>query len=64
MAEIELHVLNRQCLNRQIAKMEELKSDTDEWQNHWYNKNLKNNWQFTNDKALIKHSRFFPSISY
>ena len=34
MAEIELHVLNGQCLNRHIGKMEEIKSEVEAWQNH------------------------------
>jgi len=46
--------------NRQIAKMEEIKSKIDEWQNHLNNKSLKIHWQFTNDKARIKLKRFFP----
>ncbi len=49
MAEIEIHVLNGQCLNRRIATMCEIKK--------------KINWQFTNDQARIKLKRLYPSIS-
>ena len=63
MAEIELHVLNGQCLNRHIATMKEIKSEVDAWQNHRNNKNSKINWQFTNNKARIKLKRLYPSIS-
>ncbi len=63
MAEIELHVLNGQCLNRHIATMEEIKSEVEAWQNHRNNKNAKINWQFTNDQARIKLKRLYPSIS-
>ncbi len=63
MAEIELHVLNGQCLNRRIATVEKIKSQVDAWQNHRNNKNAKINWQFTNDKARIKLKRLYPSIS-
>ena len=63
MAEIELHVLNGQCLNRHIAKMEEIQSEAKAWQNHRNNKNSKINWQFTNDNARIKLKRLYPSIS-
>jgi hypothetical protein len=63
MAEIELHVLNGQCLNRHIATMEEIKSEVEAWQNHRNNKHAKINWQFTNDQARIKLKRLYPSIS-
>ena len=63
MAEIELHVLNGQCLNRHIATEEKIKAQVDAWQNHRNNKNAKINWQFTNDKARIKLKKLNPSIS-
>jgi hypothetical protein len=63
MAEIELHVLNGQCLNRHIAKIEDIKSEVKAWQDHRNNKDSKINWQFTNDKARIKLKRLYPSIS-
>lgn len=63
MAEIELHVLNGQCLNRHIATVEKIKAQVDAWQNYRNNKTAKINWQFTNDKARIKLKRLYPSIS-
>lgn len=63
MAEIELHVLNGQCMNRYIATMEEIKTEVQAWQNHRNNKTSKINWQFTNDQARIKLKRLYPSIS-
>jgi len=63
MAEIELHVLNGQCLNRHIATVEKIKAQVCAWQNHRNNKNAKINWQFTNDQARIKLKRLYPSIS-
>ncbi len=63
MAEIELHVLNCQCLNRRIATEKVIKSQVEAWQNHRNNKNSKIIWQFTNDKAHIKLKRLYPSIS-
>jgi len=62
MAEIELHVLNGQCLNRHIATMEEIKTEVVAWQNHRNNKTSTINWQFTNDQARIKLKRLYPSI--
>lgn len=63
MAEIELHVLNSQCLNRHISTLSEIKSEVNAWQNQRNNKNGKIDWQFTNEKARIKLKRLYPSIS-
>ena len=62
MAEIELHVLNGQCLNRHIPTMNKIKDEVESWQNHRNNKNSKINWQFTNSVARIKLKRLYPSI--
>ena len=62
MAEIELHVLNSQCLNRHIATLKEIKIEVNAWQNHRNNKLSKIDWQFTNEKARIKLKRLYPSI--
>jgi len=63
MAEIELHVLNGQCLNRHIPTMEKIIAEVKAWQNQRNNKNTKINWRFTNEKARIKLKRLYPSIS-
>ena len=63
MAEIELHVLNGQCLSRHIATKQEITKEVEAWQNQRNNKNAKINWQFTNDQARIKLMRLYPSIS-
>jgi predicted AAA+ superfamily ATPase len=62
MAEIELHVLNGQCLNRHIATIERVKSEAEAWEDHRNNKNSKINWQFTNKDARVKLKRLYPSI--
>ena len=62
MAEIELHVLNGQCLNRHLCTMGEIKEEVDAWQTNRNNKNSKINWQFTNQEARIKLKRLYPSI--
>ena len=63
MAEIELHVLNGQCLNRHISSIEKIKQEVDAWQKYRNNKNSKINWQFTNKEARIKLKRLYPSIN-
>ena len=43
MAEIELHIINSQCLNRHISTIEEIKQEIDAWQEYRNNKNFKIN---------------------
>jgi hypothetical protein len=62
MAEIELNVLNGQCLNRRIDNIETVISETKAWQNHRNNKNAKINWQFTTKDSRIKLKRLYPSL--
>lgn len=62
MAEIELNVLNSQCLNRRIDNMEEIIAETKAWENHRNNKDAKINWQFTTKDSRIKLKRLYPSI--
>jgi len=62
MAEIELHVLNGQCLNRHIATMKEVKAEVMAWQKNRNNKNHRINWQFSTKDARIKLKKLYPSI--
>ena len=62
MAEIELHVLNAQCLNRHIPTIGKMKKEVDAWQMYRNNKEAKINWQFTNKDARIKLKRLYPSF--
>jgi hypothetical protein len=62
MAEIELHVLNGQCLSRHIGTMEEISEKVDAWQRDRNNKESKINWQFTTKDSRIKLRRLYPSI--
>jgi hypothetical protein len=63
MAEIELNVLMRQCLNRRIDNIEIMKEEVSAWQEDRNNKEATINWQFTNDKARLKLKRLYPTIS-
>lgn len=63
MAEIELHVLNGQCLNRHISTIEEINEQVNAWVKNRNNKNSKINWQFTNKEARIKLKKLYPSIN-
>jgi transposase len=63
MAEIELHVLNSQCLDRHIATIEEIIQEVQAWQEYRNNKNCKINWQFETADARIKLKRLYPSVN-
>lgn len=62
MAEIELHVLNGQCLNRHISTMKKIKEEVEAWQSNRNNKNSKINWHFTNKEARVKLKKLYPSL--
>lgn len=62
MAEIELHVLNGQCLNRHISTIDMVNEEVNAWQFNRNNKNSKINWQFTTKDARIKLKKLYPSI--
>jgi hypothetical protein len=62
MAEIELHVLNGQCLNRRIPTKQEVTAEVKAWHEARNNKNSKINWRFTTKDARIKLKRLYPSI--
>lgn len=62
MAEIELHVLNGQCLNRHISTIEEVIKEVEAWQKNRNNKDSRINWQFTIKESRVKLRRLYPSI--
>ena len=61
MAEIELNVLTRQCLNRRIDDISLVTSEVDAWQNHRNKKDARISWQFTTEKARVKLKRLYPT---
>lgn len=61
-AEIELSVLMRQCLNCRIDNMSEISRMTSAWSNARNNKNTKVNWQFTTADARVKLNRLYPTL--
>jgi hypothetical protein len=62
MAEIEISVLQRQCLNRRIPDQESLKQEVAAWQKDRNQKDAKINWRFTVNDARIKLKKLYPSI--
>lgn len=61
-AEIELSVLNRQCLNRCIPSQAVLIQETSAWVSERNTQQATVNWQFTTKDARIKLKRLYPSI--
>jgi hypothetical protein len=62
MAEIELSVLSRQCLDRRIPDKETLEQETTAWEQTRNAKAATVNWRFTTADARIKLKRLYPSI--
>lgn len=56
MAEIEIGVLSRQCLNRRIPGQETLRSEIAAWQAQRNHEGIRVNWRFTTADARIKLS--------
>ena len=63
MVEIELSILSKQCLDRRIGDMETLEREVKAWAEKRNRIGATVQWQFTNDKAREKFSRFYPSVS-
>jgi hypothetical protein len=62
MAETELSVLSRQCLDRRIDSQELLTSEVSVWEQRRNAYQAKIDWQFTAADARIKLKRLYPSI--
>jgi hypothetical protein len=61
MAEIELNVLNNQCLGRRIGNVEIVRHEVGVWEIDRNNMDKKIHWQFTTTDARIKLIRLYPS---
>lgn len=62
MAEIELSVLERQCLDRRLPDADALARETAAWTKARNAKQTRADWQFTTEKARVKLKRLYPSI--
>ena len=63
MAEIELSVLSRQCLDRRIPDEETLKREIKAYEDRRNAAKASIDWQFTSKAARLKLHRLYPSIS-
>lgn len=62
-AEIELNVLNKQCLSRRLDSMDAIKEQISAWESERNNKSAKVQWHFSNSNARIKLSSLYPKIN-
>ena len=62
MAEIELSVLAKQCLNRRIPDQKMLRKETAAWQQERNQRASTVNWRFTTEDARIKLVTLYPSV--
>jgi len=62
MAEIEIGVMTRQCLNRRIPDQETLRSEIQAWQTARNAESVCVDWRFTTKDARIKLKSLYPSI--
>lgn len=62
MAEIELSILSRQCLDRRIADRATLRAEVHAWQTRRNRCARPVDWRFTTDDARIKLKRLYPSF--
>ena len=61
-AEIELSILTRQCLDRRIPSLERIGKETDAWGRRRNAEEKTVDWQFTAADARIKLKRLYPQF--
>ena len=62
LAETELSVLSRQCLDRRMPDKSTLDSEVRAWQKYRNKHHAKADWHFTTQDARIKLKRLYPAI--
>lgn len=63
MAEIELSILSRQCLDRRLSDQHTLKKEVNTWTEKRNQNSSPMNWRFTTEDARIKLRRLYPKIN-
>ena len=63
-AEIELSVFSRQCLNRRIPDIDVLRSEAEAWQTYRNQTANRVDWRFTTQDARIKLKRLYPKTQH
>ena len=62
MAEIELSVLSRQCLDRRIPDQATLRRETAAWVDRRNTAQATIDWQFTSADARVKLKKLYPVL--
>ena len=62
MAEIEIGVMARQCLDRRIPDQNTLKREIKAWQDERNKKEIRVNWRFTTKDARVRLKSLYPAI--
>lgn len=62
MAEIELSVLSRQCLDRRIPSQAAIRDEVNAWTKERNNSKIGCKWHFTVEKARIKLKKLYPTL--
>ena len=62
-AEIELNVMTRQCLNRRIDNIDELRTELSAWETERNTVAAKVNWHFRTSDARIKLCSLYPKFT-
>lgn len=62
-AECELSILSKQCLDRRIPDAASLRREVEAWTSHRNNTAAPLDWRFTIEDARIKMRRLYPSIT-
>jgi hypothetical protein len=64
MAETELSVMARQCLDRRMDDAEFVRKEVEQWQKQRNEREAKVRWQFTSEDARVKLERLYPVIEW
>ena len=62
MAEAEISVLSRQCLDRRIPDKHALIEEVTAWQDQRNQNHTKADWQFTTANARVKLRQLYPAL--
>ena len=63
MAEIELSILSRQCLDRRIPNQDTMKNEVAAWEGERNSSKTTMDWRFTTEDARIKLKSLYPKIA-
>ena len=64
MAEIEIGVMSRQCLDRRIPDQSALRREVGAWQQQRNRDAIRVDWRFTTQDARVKLKSLYPSIQH